>query len=564
MDSLAGLRIAIYARYSTDSQHDTSIEAQVLACKQYVESRGGFVPDELIFADRAESGGSVARDSFDRLYSLVQSHPPKIDVVVARDTKRLSRDVGDADRFYKRAEFAGVRLICVAEGIDSARPGAKRMFNFQAMAGEQYIDDLRVATLAGQERRAAMDQCTGGLPFGYRSEPVMVGRRDPDGYRILVDPDQAKIVVRIYELYAGGQSPMGIAATLSGEHVPPPRANTQHRRKGWIASTIREILRNEAYVGTWRFKQKQWRKLPGTAVRRYRRRPESEVQKFDRPHLRIIDQDLWDEVAARVKAIADKYKGTTNTAPAAKRARYPFSGLLYCGECGGTMIVLGGSSATYYRCADALKRGTCKNRRGVREDVVVDAAVEELKRVLQAPELMDRLRERVNARIAELAKHARANDDKIEKDLKRVTVEIERQIEFIKNTDPTAFPAVIDTVRASLAKATRDQAALQQQLALSRAHETATPRLPTADEIIKGALDIEARLRSDPVAARQALSAVLLDGRITMEPQPDGSYRGRSVLTPLRLARTRKPRGRGAAEASGAGSVSNVSCAGRI
>lgn len=367
-------------------------------------------------------------------------------------------------------------------------------------------------------------------------------------------------------MYAGGLSPMGIAAVLNGEHVPPPRADSHRRRKGWIASTIREIVRNKAYVGTWRFKEKQWRKLPGTNIRRYRRRPESEVQVFDRPHLRIIDQDLWDEVAARVKAIGDKYKRKNKDAPPAKRARYPFSGLLYCGDCGATMVVLGGTSATYYRCSDALKRGTCKNRLGVREDVIVEAAVAELKRVLSQPDLMKHLRERVEERIAAMTKDARKNEDKIEKDLKRVTIEIERQIDFIRGTDPAAFPSVIESVRASLARATRDQAVLQQQLALSRTREASSAsRLPTAEQIIKGALDIEARLRSDPVAARRALGAVLLDGRITMEPQADGSYRGWSILTPLRLARTRKPRDRGAAEASSNGtdgSVSNVSCAG--
>jgi hypothetical protein len=146
------------------------------------------------------------------------------------------------------------------------------------------------------------------------------------------------------------------------------------------------------------------------------------------------------------------------------------------------------------------------------------------------------------------------------------SVEIDRQIEFIKTTDARAFPGVIESVRTSLAKATQDQTILEQQLALCRSGANA-PRLPTADEIIQGALDIEAHVRSDPVAARRALADVLLDGRITMEPQPDGNYRGWSILTPLRLARTRKPRGRGAAEASSNGtdgSVSNVSCAGRI
>jgi hypothetical protein len=85
---------------------------------------------------------------------------------------------------------------------------------------------------------------------------------------------------------------MGIAALFNKEGVPPPRAHTKHRRKGWVASTIREILRNEAYIGVWRFKRKQWRKIPETPIRRYRLRPEPDVMTRQRPHLRIIDQDF--------------------------------------------------------------------------------------------------------------------------------------------------------------------------------------------------------------------------------------------------------------------------------
>ncbi|MDP9149244.1 MAG: hypothetical protein M3O36_04780 [Myxococcota bacterium] len=67
-----------------------------------------------------------------------------------------------------------------------------------------------------------------------------------------------------------------------------------------------------------------------------------------------------------------------------------------------------------YRCSDALKRGTCKNRLGVREDVIAEAAVTELKRVLSQPDLMRHLCERVEVRIAAMTQDARKNEDKIE------------------------------------------------------------------------------------------------------------------------------------------------------
>jgi hypothetical protein len=120
--------------------------------------------------------------------------------------------------------------------------------------------------------------------------------------------------------------------------------------------------------------------------------------------------------------------------------------------------------------------------------------------------------------------------------------------------------------RAAINLPSTARGAIRRELAALEAAERPV-KLPTADEIIQGVLNIEACIRSDPVTAREALRRVLLDGKIVMEPQPNGDYRGRSAVLPMQLARTRKPRNLSGAGASGSGtdeSVSKVGCAGAI
>jgi DNA invertase Pin-like site-specific DNA recombinase len=89
--TLTGKRIAIYARYSSDLQSENSIEDQVRRCRERVEVQGGHVAEELVFMDRAMSGTSIDRPSYERMMRTVDEKPRGIDVIVVDDLSRLSR-----------------------------------------------------------------------------------------------------------------------------------------------------------------------------------------------------------------------------------------------------------------------------------------------------------------------------------------------------------------------------------------------------------------------------------------------------------------------------------------
>jgi site-specific DNA recombinase len=361
MDSLAHLRTATYARFSSSNQKDTSIDDQVKLCREFLLRNEGAVSDEMVLTDYAVSGAVRTRDGFDKLLRLVEGRA--VDLVITESGDRLTRDLGDADRLWKLCEFHAVRLICVSDGIDSARDGSRMQFQFKAVMSDQYLVNLGKQTLRGLFGAAGRQTSTGGLPFGYSSRPIWKGGREPDGYEILVNDEQARVVVRIFEMYLDGQSLLTIATVLNKEGVPPPRALSKKRAaKFWRKVTIHHILLNRAYIGEWAFGRKRWRKDPVTRKRRYTLRLEKDIHRDSRPHLRIVPDEIWSAVEARRKAVGENSSGRTDGAPG-KKVTHPFSGLLHCSECGHRMTDAGGTSARYYRCSGATSGGICSNSR---------------------------------------------------------------------------------------------------------------------------------------------------------------------------------------------------------
>ena len=78
---LAGKRTAVYARYSSTLQRESSIEDQVRRCSEFVARHGGIVDPELIFTDFATSGASLARPSFERMMQRLGEKPCPIGAI---------------------------------------------------------------------------------------------------------------------------------------------------------------------------------------------------------------------------------------------------------------------------------------------------------------------------------------------------------------------------------------------------------------------------------------------------------------------------------------------------
>jgi site-specific DNA recombinase len=558
--TLVGKEIAVYARFSSDKQRDTSIDDQVRLCREYIERERGKLSKDLIFSDKAISGTVVARDGFDRLCRMVRDRA--VAVVVTESGDRLSRDIGDADRLWKLCEFQGVRLICVSDGVDSARDGSEMTYAFKSVISQAYVRELGKKTLRGLRGQFDRGRSTGGLPYGYQSAPIG-DPRDPEGYEIQIDADRSKIVIRIFESYAAGASYLSVASDLNRDNIDPPRVGSKStREKMWRKESVRSILQNRTYLGEFSFGRKQWRKDPITRKRRYVLRDESDVQTDHRPDLAIVTPDLFEAVQSRKRTVGVNAKGRRGAS--GRKTSHPFSGLLFCHSCGSHMVFVGGGTKNYYLCNAARSAGTCGNKSLVREDFLIDHAIVELRRILSSEELWNSIRADMEADLRALHTNSGSERAQVQRDVARYSSEISRLVSFVASTDDAD---AVEPVRAKLAEVTRAKKEAEGRLSAFATSVTEAPALPTMAEAIGFASEIGENMAHDPTGFREFMRAEFLDGgRMVMEPLPTGGYRAHSAILPMALTGTQQRKTPENLSASGASSTQlvPVGCGGWI
>lgn len=503
---LATGRVGIYARYSSDLQSEASIEDQARRARELVARAGGDPSKARVFPDYAISGASLDRPGLESLMRAVEAGA--IDVIVTEDISRISRDVGDAAHIFKRLQFAGVPLISMSDGIDTSQKHAKLNFTVKSMFADMYLDDLRDKTLRGLEGRMLAGFATGGVPYGFRTVNETDSSGRILGHRILIDEVEAKIVIRIFEEYRDGGALHRIARTFNREGIPSPRAGTRHKRYGWGPTTIRAILYNEKYVGTWRFKERQWVKVPGTNKRRPRARAADEVMTIERPELRIVDPELWTAVRARLTAIHRKYTkasegGEKIASP--RRCSHLLSGILVCDECDFPLTIYGGRQR-YYRCSTAHAKGMCKNDLRVREEVLRDVALGEIRKQLQSADQVARVRKEIAQRLRDYSQTLDTEIRDRRARLNRTEDRIKGLVSFIADGERSEY--IVTTLRDLEAQAKAERAAIEriQREAQQPLH------LPSPNEIVEAVFRFDAMLAGDAEVARTRLRRWLKDG----------------------------------------------------
>lgn len=526
-ESLEGKRVAIYARYSSANQREASLDDQIHRCSEFIERRGGLVRPELVFGDKAISGASLQRPAFEKLWGLVESG--EIDVIVTEDTSRITREFADSAMLYRDLTYREVPLLGVGDGIDTSRKNAKLEYGVKSLMNDMYREDLRDKTKRGLDGRARAGFSTGGSLFGYRTQPIehngrLVGRQP------VIDQAQAETVRRIFLMYAEGQSYESVARQLTSERVVTPRPNSHRRLKGWVPGTIRDFLSNEAYIGNWSYGDREWRKPPGSNSRRYRNRPEEEVHRAHYPDRIIIERGLWDTVQERRRLTAARYgkgpKAGGAVSPGPK-SQHVLSGLLTCGVCGGNMAVSGGSSASYYRCTGAKKRGSCSNKVSQREDVAVQKILAAVREILMSPQNIIEMKRTITEK---LSKVSQAQDREL-----RVTQEhlLETEAKIKSLIEAISQGIRSEYIRQELRDLESRAEADKKTIAALRQSTQEALILPHPSMLVERALHVEDMFRRDPVAGREALKHLLGGQTISLKPDPAGHYVAEATLFPL-------------------------------
>jgi site-specific DNA recombinase len=346
------MKVAIYARYSSENQREASIADQFRICREFAKRQGWTIAKE--YSDAAVSGATLLRSGFQAM--MASALRKEVDVVMAESLDRFGRDQEDTAGLFKRLTFAGVSIVTLAEGdITFLHIGLKGTMN------AMFLKELADKTRRGLRGRVELGKAGGGVSFGYRIVRTFENGVVSTGDREIV-PEEAEIIRRIFKQYLGGASPKQIAKNLNRDGVRGPRGSL------WSPSTIHGnpkrgigILHNELYIGRMVWNRQRFLKDPDTGKRVTRLNPESEWVISNVSHLRIIDDELWTGVQARYATIQHKW----SKAPEARRfnqfrrPKYLFSGLTKCGECGAGYVVY---SRDHLGCFGTRDRGTCTNK----------------------------------------------------------------------------------------------------------------------------------------------------------------------------------------------------------
>jgi site-specific DNA recombinase len=320
----------------------------------------------------------------------VAEHPTRsFDAILIDDTSRLTRKLADALNLYERLTFSGVRLVAVSQGVDSESSQAEILFGVHGLIDGVYSRELGLKTHRGMQGCALKAMHTGGRVFGYRSV------RGTDGVKLEIHEAEAAVVRRMFELYSAGRSLKRLAHLLNSEGVASPQPQKGRVSQSWCVSSVRHILRNRRYRGEVIWNTKRKIRVPGTGKRVYRKRPESEWVVSSAPHLRIVSEELARSVERRFETTQRLWgAGNTGLTRGQQRQVYLFSGLLRCGECGGSITLVGGranKSRSEYGCSLHAQRGAaiCSNNMLVRRDRLEIQLLDGLQRKVLREEVVD-------------------------------------------------------------------------------------------------------------------------------------------------------------------------------
>ena len=338
----------IYARYSSHSQTEQSIEGQLAAAHAYAAGHGYTVVRE--YCDRAQTGRNDNRDAFQRMLSDTDKH--QFDVIITWKVDRIGRNREDIAFNKHRCKKNGVRIEYVAENLPDSAESVILESVLEGMA-EYYSLQLSTNIRRGQLESARKLQCVGGTrPLGYDV--------DKETKRYIIDEKTAPIVKQIFDRYAKGATEFEIIRWLNDQGIRTTK------KKPFSKSSLATLLHNEKYIGVYTY---------------------GDIVRVEDGMPAIVDKETFDKVQELMK-VNRRAPSHTWT-----HQEYILTDKLFCGKCGSPMVGESGISHTgakhsYYSCVGNRKKKVCK-KRPVRQDWIEGEVLKATRELLADEELLD-------------------------------------------------------------------------------------------------------------------------------------------------------------------------------
>ena len=329
------MKAVIYARYSSDSQREESIEGQLRECAAFAEKNGITVLRHYI--DRAYSAKTDNRPEFQNM--IKDSGKRLFDIVIVWKLDRFARNRYDSARYKATLKKNGVKVVSATEIISEGAEGIILESVLEGYA-EYYSADLSEKVIRGMTDNALKCKFNGGMmPIGYVIDAEQ---------HFQIDPLTAPFVLEAFKRYDGGETISSIMNWLNEQGL----TNTRGRKMTF--NSVGHILHNRRYIGEFRYRDVI---VPDGIPA-------------------IVPQDLFDRVQEKL--------AKNKKAPARHKAEddYLLTTKLFCGYCGAYLCGESGTSRTgkvhhYYKCVSVKKKRTECHKKPVRKEWIEDLVVGE-------------------------------------------------------------------------------------------------------------------------------------------------------------------------------------------
>ena len=333
----------IYARYSCDNQTEQSIEGQIRVCEDFAKNNDIIIVNKYI--DRAMTGTNDLRPEFQNMLNDCKSHEWSYVLVYKLD--RFSRNKYESVMHKKTLKEHGVKVLSAMENIPDTPEGIILESLLEGM-NQYYSAELAQKVKRGMRETRLKGYFQGGaLPYGYKL----------DGRKIVIDEQRAEVVNYIFKQYSLDVPVRKIIETLTSKGI-------LHREKPFATNTVYFLLRNEKYLGVYKYKD----------------------EIIDNMYPQIISQELFNKVKEKIDS--NKY-GKKSI-----RLVYLLRNKLKCGNCGMPVSAECGTSRAgqkidYYKCVGRKKNKNSCKKATIRKDLLEDLILTEIKKQLMKKSNLD-------------------------------------------------------------------------------------------------------------------------------------------------------------------------------
>ena len=360
------LKVAAYIRVSSElDQAQKSFDNQYKHYKRIIPTHDGW-SFAGIYSDNGITGTStLKRNGF--LKMLVDAEFGKFDLIITKSISRFARNTLDTIKYVRYLKNRGIGIYFEEEKINTLNMSSELVLSILSSVAQQEVLNLRESITYGLKQQMAEGKLTGFtgcLGYDY----------NPETQELTIIKEEAKIVRKIFEMYANGYGVEKIKQYLNDNNIPTKTGN-----KYWRGSVIMKILRNEKYSGDLMLGR--WCTVDNGDIRKnILNRGQSDKYYVKNNHKRIIEKELFEKVQKMIDSNFDSFQIKATLGNKALN-RYCFSHHLRCGFCGGPMQrnVPSKYSEPNYRCVvnEKVQKGLCNESKTVHvsflENIFVEA-----------------------------------------------------------------------------------------------------------------------------------------------------------------------------------------------